>query len=414
MLDTRTRMTAAAAAVLAAAATLSACGGSKTGDKTASAASCVKTEGGSIKLGFLNSTSGAMSISEQTVRDSLKLAASEINAAGGILDKQVEFVEEDGASDPAIFAEKIGKLLTSDCVAAVFGGWTSASRKAMLPVVEANNGLLFYPVQYEGLEASKNIYYTGATTNQQIIPAMDFLKSKGTKTLFLAGSDYVFPRTANKIIKQYAAELGIKIVGEEYVPLDKDDWSTQVAKIVKAKPDFVFNTINGSSNVGFIKAYYEQGLSAKTTPIISVSIAEEEAPAMGKNVTGQFAAWNYFQSVKSPTNATFIKAFQAKYPDRPTSDPMEAAYTSLYLYKNIVEKAGSFDVDKVNAAADGVSFDAPEGKVTINGKNHHIAKTALIGQINAHNQFDIVWSSKKAIEPDPFLEGYSWWNADAK
>lgn len=412
MLNTRTRMTAAAAAVLVAAATLSACGGSKSGEET-SAKSCVKTDGDTIKLGFLNSTSGAMSISEQTVRDSLELAADEINASGGILGKKIEAVDEDGASDPAIFAEKIGKLLTSDCVAAVFGGWTSASRKAMLPVVEANNGLLFYPVQYEGLEASKNIYYTGATTNQQIIPAMDFLKSKGVKTLFLAGSDYVFPRTANKIIKQYAKELGIEIVGEEYVPLDKDDWSTQVAKIVEAQPDFVFNTINGSSNVGFIKAYYEQGLSPKTSPIISVSIAEEEAPAMGKDITGQFAAWNYFESVKSATNTTFIEAFQAKYPGRPTSDPMEAAYASLYLYKNIVEKAGSFDVDKVNAASGGVSFDAPEGEVTINGENHHIAKTALIGQINSDNQFDIVWSSKKPIEPDPFLEGYSWWSPDA-
>ena len=411
MLNPRTRLTAAVA-VLVAAATLSACGGSKSGAE-ASAKSCVKTDGDTIKLGFLNSTSGAMSISEQTVRDSLGLAADEINAAGGILDKKIEVVDEDGASDPAIFAEKIGKLLTSDCVAAVFGGWTSASRKAMLPVVEANNGLLFYPVQYEGLEASKNIYYTGATTNQQIIPAMDFLKSKGVKTLFLAGSDYVFPRTANKIIKQYAKELGIEIVGEEYVPLDKDDWSTQVAKIAKAKPDFVFNTINGSSNVGFIKAYYEQGLSPKTSPIISVSIAEEEAPAMGKDVTGQYAAWNYFQSVKSTTNDTFIKAFQAKYPGRPTSDPMEAAYVSLYLYKNIVEKAGSFDVDKVNAASGGVSFDAPEGKVTIDGENHHIAKTALIGRIKSDNQFDIVWSSEKPIEPDPFLKSYSWWDQDA-
>jgi len=406
-------MVAGAAAVLVAAATLSACGGSKASGET-SAKSCIKTDGDTIKLGFLNSTSGAMSISEQTVRDSLALAADEINASGGILGKKIEAVDEDGASDPAIFAEKIGKLLTSDCVAAVFGGWTSASRKAMLPVVEANNGLLFYPVQYEGLEASKNIYYTGATTNQQIIPAMDFLKSKGVKTLFLAGSDYVFPRTANKIIKQYAKELGIEIVGEEYVPLDKDDWSTQVAKIVKAKPDFVFNTINGSSNVGFIKAYYEQGLSPQTSPIISVSIAEEEAPAMGKDVTGQYAAWNYFESVKSPANDTFIKAFQAKHPGRPTSDPMEAAYTSLYLYKNIVEKAGSFDVDKVNAASGGVSFDAPEGNVTINGENHHIAKTALIGQINSDNQFDVVWSSEKPIEPDPFLKGYPWWKPSAE
>lgn len=410
MVKSRARLVAGTAAALSAALILTGCGSkSSDGDSASGGKSCVDTSGDSIKLGFLNSTSGAMAISEQTVRDSLNLAAEEINADGGILGKKIKPIEEDGASDPAIFAEKIGKLLTSDCVAAVFGGWTSASRKAMLPVVEGDNGLLFYPVQYEGLEASKNIYYTGATTNQQIIPAMDFLKSKGVKTLFLAGSDYVFPRTANKIIKKYAKELGIEIVGEEYVPLDKDDWSTQVAKIVKAKPDFVFNTINGSSNVGFVKAYYEQGLTAAETPIISVSIAEEEAPSMGEDLTGQYAAWNYFQSVKSETNSTFIKAFQAKYPGRPTSDPMEAAYTSLYLYKLAVEKAGSFDVDKVNAASGGVSFDAPEGKVTINGENHHIAKTGLIGQINKKNQFDIVWSSKGPIEPDPFLEGYSWW-----
>lgn len=410
MFQSRTRLATGSVLVLTAALSLSACGGSKSGESSA-AESCVDTSGDTIKLGFLNSTSGAMAISEQTVRDSLVMALEEINADGGILGKKIEPVVEDGASDPAVFAEKIEKLLTGDCVAAVFGGWTSASRKAMLPVVEADNGLLFYPVQYEGLEASENIYYTGATTNQQIIPAMDFLKSEGVKTLFLAGSDYVFPRTANKIIKQYAKELGIEIVGEEYVPLDDDDWTTQVAKIVDAKPDFVFNTINGSSNVGFIKAYYEQGLSPETSPIISVSIAEEEAPAMGKDVTGQYAAWNYFQSVKSPANDAFIKAFQAKYgDDRPTSDPMEAAYTSLHLYKALVEKAGSFDVDKINASADGVSFHAPEGTVTIDGDNHHIAKTGLIGRINEDNQFDVVWSSEEPIEPDPFLEGYSWWD----
>jgi len=384
-------------------------GGSGGGD---SSGTCV--DGDTVKLGFLNSTSGAMAISEQTVRDSLIMAAEEINDAGGIMDKKIEFVEEDGQSEPTVFAEKINKLLTEDQVAAVFGGWTSASRKAMLPVVEGANGLLFYPVQYEGLEASKNIYYTGATTNQQIIPAMDFLKSKDVKTLFLAGSDYVFPRTANKIIKQYAKELGIEIVGEEYVPLDSDDWTTQVAKIAAAKPDFVFNTINGSSNVGFIKAYYEAGLGPDNSPIISVSIAEEEAPAMGEDVTGQFAAWNYFQSVESDTNTTFIEAFKKKYgDDRPTSDPMEAAYTSLYLYKGMVEKAKSFCVDAVNEASDGVSFDAPEGTVTVNGENHHIAKTGLIGQINADNQFDIVWQSDGPIEPDPFLEGYSWWDPNA-
>ncbi|RHW27044.1 urea ABC transporter substrate-binding protein [Nocardioides immobilis] len=413
MFSPRSRLATGTVVALTATLGLSACG-NKDGEGTA-AESCVDTSGDSIKLGFLNSTSGAMAISEQTVRDSLSLAAEEINADGGILGKEIEFVTEDGASDPAIFAEKIDKLLTGDCVAAVFGGWTSASRKAMLPVVEANNGLLFYPVQYEGLEASENIYYTGATTNQQIIPAMDFLASEGVESLFLAGSDYVFPRTANKIIKQYAAELGIEIVGEEYVPLDDDDWTTQVAKIVEADPDFVFNTINGSSNVGFIKAYYEQGLTAETNPIISVSIAEEEAPAMGKDVTGQYAAWNYFQSVESPTNATFIAAFQDKYgAERPTSDPMEAAYTSLYLYKALVEKAESFEVDDINESADGVTFDAPEGTVTIDGDNHHIAKTALIGQINSDNQFDVVWSSESPIEPDPFLEGYDWWDPSAE
>ena len=382
-------------------------------DGAPSGETCV--DGDTVTLGLLNSTSGPMAISEQTVRDSLLLAVEEINADGGILEKQIEVVEEDGASDPAVFAEKIEKLLTEDEVEAVFGGWTSASRKAMLPVVEANEGLLFYPVQYEGLEASENIYYTGATTNQQIIPAMDFLKAEGVKTLFLAGSDYVFPRTANKIIKQYAAELGIEIVGEEYVPLDSDDWTTQVAKIADVKPDFVFNTINGSSNVGFIKAYTEAGLGADNSPIISVSIAEEEAPAMGADLTGQYASWNYFQSVENPENEVFIKAFQAKYgADRPTSDPMQAAYVSMYLYKNMVEKAGSFCVDAVNEGSDGVTFQAPEGLVTVNGDNHHIAKTGLIGQINAENQFDIVWDSGEPIEPDPYLEEYPWWNPDAE
>lgn len=389
---------------------LTGCGGAKTTDTEAAAAkSCVDTSGDTVKLGFLNSLTGPMAISEKTVSSVLHMAADEINADGGIMGKQIEVIQEDGATDWPTFAEKTEKMLTKDCVAAIFGGWTSSSRKAVKPVVEKHNGLFFYPVQYEGLEASKNIYYTGATTNQQIIPAMDFLKSKGVKTLFLAGSDYVFPRTANAIIKLYAKDLGIKIVGEEYVPLDKDDWTTQVAKIVKAKPDFVFNTINGSSNVGFVKAYTDAGLKAATTPIISVSIAEEEAPNMGASVEGQYAAWNYFQSAKTPKNPEFIKDWVAyDGPSDVTSDPMEAAYTSLYLYKAMVEKAKSFDVDKINAASDGISFDAPEGTVVVDGENHHISKTGLIGQINADNQFDIEWSSGKPIEPDPYLEGYDW------
>ena len=199
------------------------------------------------------------------------------------------------------------------------------------------------------------------------------------------------------------------------MPLDKDDWTTQVSKIVAAKPDFIFNTINGSSNVGFIKAYTDAGLTAKTTPIISVSIAEEEAPNMGAPVTGQYAAWNYFQSVNTPANADFIKRWVAyDGPSDVTSDPMEAAYDSLYLYKAMVEKAGSFDVDAINAVSDGITFNAPEGTVTVNGKNHHISKPGLIGQINAQNQFDIVWSSDGVIEPDPYLEQYSWFPANVR
>jgi urea transport system substrate-binding protein len=391
-------------------------GDDASGGKSA-APSCVDTSGNTIKLGFLNSLTGGMAISEKTVSNVLHMAADEINAGGGILGKQIKYVQEDGATDWPTFAEKTEKLLTQDCVAAIFGGWTSSSRKAVKPVVESHNGLFFYPVQYEGLEASPNIYYTGATTNQQIIPAMDFLASKGVKRLFLAGSDYVFPRTANAIIKLYAAKLGIQIVGEEYVPLDKDDWTTQVAKIVAAKPDFIFNTINGSSNVGFIKAYYDAGLTAATTPIISVSIAEEEAPAMGHEVTGHYASWNYFQSLKTDTNPKFIASWKA-YPNSSgvTSDPMEAAYISLYLYKALVEAAGSFDVDAVNAAAkkNTITFAAPEGTVTLDGENHHISKPGHIGRINANNQFDIVWASDKFIAPDPFLKGYDWFPANIR
>jgi len=395
--------------------------GARTDDDTSggesAAPSCVDTSGATIKLGFLNSLTGGMAISEKTVSNVLHMATDEINAGGGILGKKIEYIQEDGATDWPTFAEKTEKLLTQDCVAAIFGGWTSSSRKAVKPVVEKNNGLFFYPVQYEGLESSPNIYYTGATTNQQIIPAMDFLASKGVKRLFLAGSDYVFPRTANAIIKLYAAKLGIEIVGEEYVPLDKDDWTTQVAKIVAAKPDFIFNTINGSSNVGFIKAYYDAGLTAATTPIISVSIAEEEAPAMGHEVTGHYASWNYFQSLKTDTNPKFIESWKA-YPNSSgvTSDPMEAAYISLYLYKALVEAAGSFDVDAVNAAAkkNTVTFAAPEGTVTLDGDNHHISKPGHIGRINANNQFDIVWASDKFIDPDPFLNGYDWFPANIR
>lgn len=392
---------------------LSACGARVDAGSPAassSAESCVDTSGDTVKIGFLNSLSGTMAISEQTVHDSLQLAAQEINADGGVLGKELEIVSEDGQSEPTIFAEKAGKLITSDCVAAVFGGWTSASRKAMLPVFESQDSLLFYPVQYEGLESSPNIFYTGATTNQQIVPALDYLVEQGTKSLFLVGSDYVFPRTANKIINAYAEAHDIEIVGEEYAPLGHTDFSTIVNKVKSADADAVFNTLNGDSNVAFFKEYNNVGMSADEMPVVSVSIAEEEVGGIGiDNVEGQLTAWNYYQTVDSPANAAFVEAFKAEYgEDRPTSDPMEAAYTSLYLWKAMVEKAESFAVDDVTAAADGVTFDAPEGEVVVNGDNHHIAKTALIGKIGADGLIHTEWSSEEPIEPDPFLEGYDW------
>lgn len=380
------------------------------GSAAATGSSCVDTSGDSIKIGFLNSLSGTMAISEQTVRDSLDMAADEINAAGGVMGKQLKVVAEDGASEPTVFAEKAEKLITSDCVAAVFGGWTSSSRKAMLPVFESNDALLFYPVQYEGLEASKNIFYTGATTNQQIIPAMDYLKEKGAKKVFLVGSDYVFPRTANKEIDAYAKANGIEIVGEEYAPLGHTDFSTIVNKLKGSGADAVFNTLNGDSNVAFFKEYKNAGLKADSLPVVSVSIAEEEVGGIGvDNVEGQLTAWNYYETVDSPENKKFVADFKAKYgDDRVTSDPMEAAYTSLYLWKGMVEKAKSFAVPDIQAAAGGVSFDAPEGKVTVNGENHHIAKTALIGKIAKDGLIYTEWSSDGPIEPDPFLKGYDW------
>lgn len=413
MVKSRARLVAGTAVVLSAALVLSACGSkSSDSESAASGESCVDTSGDNVKLGFLNSLSGAMSISEKTVSDALNLAADQINEGGGILGKKIVPVQEDGASEPTVFAEKATKLIQSDCVAAVFGGWTSSSRVAMRPVFKSLNNILFYPVQYEGLEADHNIFYTGATTNQQIIPALDFLKTeKKIKTIFLAGSDYVFPRTANKIIKQYAAANDIEVVGEEYQPLDQGAWGTAVDKIVSTKPDVVFNTINGDSNVAFLQAYDEKGLDASTAPIVSVSIAEEEAAAIPVDLTGQMTSWNYYQTVDSPTNTSFVEAFKAKYgEDRPTSDPMEAAYTSLWLYKEMVEKAGTFDVDEVIDAAPGITYDAPEGAVTVDGENHHISKTNLIGEVQPDKLIKTIWSSDGPIEPDPFLKTYDWWD----
>jgi urea transport system substrate-binding protein len=415
MVSARACRTVTAAAFLAVGLVVSGCGatvdqvgGSAGGG--AAAESCVDTSGPAVKIGFLNSRSGTMAISENTVFNSLQMAADQINAAGGVLGKQLTVVAEDGASEPTVFAEKAEKLIRGDCVAAVFGGWTSSSRKAMLPVFEGNDALLFYPVQYEGLESSKNIFYTGATTNQQIVPALDYLKESGARSLFLVGSDYVFPQTANKIIKAYAAANGIEIKGEEYAPLGYTDFSTIVAKVRDADADAVFNTLNGDSNVAFFKEYRNLGLTPQAMPVLSVSIAEEEVGGIGvDNIVGQPVAWNYYQTIDTPVNQKFVADFKAAYgQNKVTSDPMEAAYTSLFLWKGMVEKAESFAVPDVQAAAGGVSFEAPEGTVTVNGDNHHIAKTALIGKIGADGLIYTDWTSGKPIEPDPYLKTYPW------
>src|SRR4051794_37293736 len=397
---------AIATAVLAAVAV-----GCGSDDTSSSSGGGTSASGDTIPVGILHSLSGTMAISEVSVRDAELLAIEEINASGGVLGKQIKPVIEDGASDWPTFAEKAQKLISTDKVAATFGGWTSASRKAMLPVFERNKALLYYPVQYEGLEASPYIFYTGATTNQQIIPGLEFLKDKlHVKKLFLVGSDYVFPRTANKEIKAWAKANGTQIVGEEYSPLGNTDYATTINKIKAAKPDAVFQTINGDSNVAFWKQFRDSGLSAKTLPVISVSTAEDEVRGVGiKNIVGQYVAWNYYQTTPGAKNAAFVKAYKAKYgANKVTSDPMEAGYNAVHLWADAAEKAGSTDVEAVKKAAAGISMDLPEGKVTVDGDNQHVFKTARIGLVQPDGQIKEVWNSGEPLKPDPYLKGYPW------
>ena len=380
------------------------------GEEPAEGEAAGAADGDMIKVGILHSLSGTMSISEVAVHDAELLAIEEINEAGGVLGKQLEPVIEDGASDWPTFAEKAEKLLTVDDVAVVFGGWTSASRKAMLPVFEGLDGLLFYPVQYEGLEASPNIFYTGATTNQQIIPALDYMVEQGMTDVYLVGSDYVFPRTANKIIKAYAEEHGLNILGEDYLPLGETATATVVSKVMNAQPDVVFNTLNGDTNVAFFKELAAKGNTPDQIQTISVSVAEEEVGGIGvDNIEGHLVAWDYYQTTDTPENEEFVAAFKAEYgEDRVTADPIEAAYVGVHLWAMAVEEAGTTDVDAVREAAKGLTFDAPEGPVTVSDWNQHISKTARIGVINAAGLIDEVWNSGEPIEPDPCLEKYDW------
>ncbi len=366
--------------------------------------------GDTVKVGILHSLSGTMAISEVSVKDSEMMAIDEINAAGGVLGKKIEPVVEDGASDWPTFTEKAKKLISQDKVATVFGCWTSSSRKAVLPVFESLKGLLWYPVQYEGLESSPNIFYTGATTNQQIIPAVDFLLEKKLTKFYLLGSDYVFPRTANKIIKEQLKNAGATTVAEEYIPLGNTDFNTIIAKIKETKPDVVFNTLNGDSNVAFFKQLKDAGIGPDTLKTMSVSVAEEEVRGIGPAyLTGHYVSWNYYQTTDTPENTKFVAAYKAKYgAERVTSDPVEAGYDAVYLWKAAVEKAGSFEVDKVREAAKGIEFKAPEGTVKIDGDNQHIYKKVRIGEIQADGMIKEVWSTPDVVKPDPYLKSYSW------
>jgi urea transport system substrate-binding protein len=375
---------------------------------TSAPTTAATTSGGgdTIKVGLLHSKSGTMAISETTVLDAEKLAIKEINAAGGVLGKQIEIVEEDGASDWPTFGEKATKLIEQDKVVVIFGCWTSASRKAVLPVFESKNHMLWYPVQYEGQECSKNIFYTGAAPNQQIEPAVDWLLKNKGKEFFLVGSDYVFPRTANTIIKEQLKAKGGKTVGEDYLPLGNTEVTPIITKIKQALPKggVIFNSLNGDSNVAFFKQIQAAGLTPDKYPTMSVSIAEEEVRQIGKEyLKGHYAAWNYFQTVDTPANKTWVENFKKEYgAERVTNDPMEAAYIMVYLWKQAVEKAGvADDLEKVRAAAIGQSFDAPEGKVTMNA-NHHISKTVRLGQVRDDGLFDIVFSTDGPVDPLPW------------
>lgn len=357
-----------------------------------------------IKVGVLHSLTGTMAISEKSVVDGTLLAIEEINAQGGILGKKIEPIVVDGKSDWGTFAQQAENLITRNKVVTVFGCWTSASRKTVKPVFEKYNHLLIYPVQYEGLEESPNIIYTGAAPNQQIIPAVKWSFDNLGKRFFLVGSDYVFPRTANAIIKDQVTALQGEILGEDYILLGSNQVEDTVKKIVKMRPDVILNTINGDSNIAFFKALRQAGITPEQIPTISFSIAEDELRSLPReDMVGDYAVWNYFQSIDSSSNQSFVNAFQNKYgPHRVTSDPIEAGYFGVYLWSQAVTDGGSLDVNVIREHIQDQSFQAPEGTVYIDSNNQHTWKTVRVGKIKADGQFDIVWSSDKPIRPVPY------------
>jgi len=374
-----------------------------------------------IKVGVLHSLSGTMAISETALKETVLMTIDEINKSGGVLGKKLEPVVVDPASNWPLFAEKARQLLTKDKVAVTFGCWTSVSRKSVLPVYKELNGLLFYPVQYEGEELEKNVFYTGAAPNQQAIPAVEYLMSKDggeAKRFVLLGTDYVYPRTTNKILRAFLKSKGVaeEDIMEEYTPFGHSDYQTIIAKIKKfageGKKTAVVSTINGDSNVPFYKELGNAGLKATDVPVVAFSVGEEELRGVDtKPLVGHLASWNYFMSLKNPENTKFVKLYQdwakkAKLPNADkvvTNDPMEATYIGIHMWKQAVEKAKSTDVDKVIAAMGGQTFKAPSGITSMmDEKNHHLHKSVFIGEVKADGQFNVVWKTPGPVKAQPW------------
>lgn len=367
-----------------------------------------------IKVGVLHSLSGTMAISETTLKDTVLMMVEEQNKKGGLLGKKLEPVVVDPASNWPLFAEKTRELLTKEKVDVIFGCWTSVSRKSVLPVIEELNGLLFYPVQYEGEESSKNVFYTGAAPNQQAIPAVDYLMNEiGVKRWVLAGTDYVYPRTTNKILEAYLKAKGVATadIMINYTPFGHSDWQSIVSDIRKfgstGKKTAVVSTINGDANVPFYKELGNQGLSAEDIPVVAFSVGEEELSGIDtKPLVGHLAAWNYFQSVDDATNDAFITQWKTFIKDdkRVTNDPMEATYIGFNMWVKAVEKAGTTDVDKVEQAMIGITTPNLTGGVAAMGKNHHLSKPVLIGEIQDDGQFEVVWETEGLVEGDAWSD----------
>ncbi|ONM45191.1 urea ABC transporter substrate-binding protein [Halopseudomonas pachastrellae] len=362
-----------------------------------------------VKVGILHSITGTMAISETGSVEAEMLAIEQINAMGGVLGRQIEIIQEDGASDWPTFAEKARKLLVQDSVAAVFGCWTSASRKAVLPVFEKENGMLYYPTFYEGLEQSKNVIYTGQEATQQIIAGLDWIaEEKDAKTFYLVGSDYIWPRTSNKIARKHIEDvLGGEVVGEEYYPLGNTNFGSLINKIRLKKPDVVYSSIVGGSNVAWWKQLNAAGITADRQTIMTISVTEDEVLGIGgENMEGFYSAMKYFQSLDNENNQAFVEAFKERWgEDSVIGDVTQAAYLGPWLWKAAVEKAGSFDVDAVAEASAEIELTtAPEGYVRIH-PNHHLWSKLRVGQWGADGQATVVYESD-LIEPNPFPEGY--------